>query len=103
MTKFSILPIDELKSALIEVIRTELQQFHQKSVLPFNEYPDLLSRAQAAEMLGVSIASIDNWAASGRLKKIRMGKAVRFNKEDLIASLNGLQRYQRPLPKENPP
>lgn len=103
MSTLTVLLIDELRSTLAEIIRTELQQFHQQSNQPFEEYPALLTRAEAANMLGVSIASIDNWAASGRLKKIRMGKVVRFKKEDLIASLNDLQRYQRPLPEEKPP
>jgi excisionase family DNA binding protein len=54
--------------------------------------PDVMKKKQAADALGVDCRTLDRWAASGRIRKIKpagSGKtsAVRFLKADLIALL----------------
>ena len=43
----------------------------------------LVSRKEAAAMLGVSARTIDRMVAAGRLKPLRIGRLVRFPVEDL--------------------
>lgn len=95
MTHFTLIELEELRLLLSEVVKEQLQSQSDHNPGPFDNYPDLLTRAQAAQLLNVSLASIDNWAASGRLKKLRIETAIRFKKEEILASLNDLQRYNR--------
>lgn len=47
--------------------------------------PALLTRAEAAQYLGVAVATLDKWAVTGRygLPMVRVGTAVRYRTADL--------------------
>ncbi|MEO1498757.1 MAG: excisionase family DNA-binding protein [Planctomycetota bacterium] len=47
------------------------------------EQPVLLDRRQAAHRLACSVRYIDQLAAEGRLKPVRMGRLVRFTPTEL--------------------
>lgn len=95
MAELSLLPVEDLKTLLSEVVRAELRNHIPTRKEPFEDVPELLSRHQTAELLGVSLATLDNWAATGRLKKHRIGATVRFRKTELLNALDSLQRFQR--------
>jgi excisionase family DNA binding protein len=95
MANLALLPVEDLKTLLSEVVRSELQNHIPTRKEPFEDFPELLSRQQTAELLGVSLATLDNWAATGRLQKHRLGATVRFKKTELLNALNSLQRFQR--------
>ncbi len=46
---------------------------------------DLLTRAQAAEYLGVKVQTLAAWACAGRynLPMVRIGRLVKYRKRDL--------------------
>lgn len=44
----------------------------------------LLNVAEAGEVLGVSPWTIRRWVSQGRVPFVKLGKAVRFDKEDLV-------------------
>lgn len=94
--------IGELKTLLSEVVRAELQTHIPAPAEPFSDYPELLTRRQTAALLGVAVASIDNWANAGRLRKHRIAGAVRFRKSELLAAFDNLQRFQRVASFPNP-
>lgn len=52
---------------------------------------ELLSTQEAAELTGLSVATINRWTASGKLTPVHKGKGIRgtnvFNKADLIQIL----------------
>ena len=43
----------------------------------------LLTAAEAAEYLGLAEWTIRQWASMGRIPKVKLGKALRFDVEDL--------------------
>lgn len=48
--------------------------------------PDLLDTRQAAELLGMSVGGLENMRAKGiGPKYIRVGRAIRYRRSDLIA------------------
>lgn len=89
------MPVDELRSLIAETVRAEIQTHIPAPAEPFADFPELLTRRQTAQLLGVSLASLDNWTATGRLRKHRIGAAVRFKKAEVLAALDNLQRFQR--------
>lgn len=49
----------------------------------------LLTKCEAAKLLGVSERTIDNWRAEGRLRAVKLGQgAVRFDPVDLRAFID---------------
>jgi excisionase family DNA binding protein len=95
MQNLALMPVDELKNLLSEVVRAELLNHIPAPAEPFADFPELLTRRQTAQLLGVSLASLDNWTASGRLRKHRIGVSVRFRKSEVLNALSSLQKFQR--------
>ena len=55
------------------------------------QYEDLLTTEQAARLLGLKKNTLDHWRQSGvsGLKFRKIGRMVRYVKEDIIAYING--------------
>jgi excisionase family DNA binding protein len=51
-------------------------------------YDALLSKEQVATFFNVSVPTINNWIKNGTLKPIRIGRSVRFNREQLLGLNN---------------
>lgn len=53
-------------------------------VPPFKgSLPELLNKRQAALRLTISVTSLDNYARRGFIKNIRIGRQVRFHREEI--------------------
>ncbi|MCL2876496.1 MAG: helix-turn-helix domain-containing protein [Betaproteobacteria bacterium] len=61
---------------------------------PPAQYPELLTPAQAAELLNVSEGTLSIWRWSGRygLPYVKVGRKVLYRKSDLINWLEGRVR-----------
>ena len=66
---------------------------------PFDHLPELLTRKEAAELLGVSRPTLDQWAKQGKVAKYHLDGLVRLKKSELIASLKNLRKYAQNSPK----
>jgi excisionase family DNA binding protein len=95
MENLAVIQVSDLKHLLSEVVREELHRHLPSEKDSFSEFPELLSRRQVSQLLGVSIGTIDNWSECGRLKKIHMGAAIRFRKSELLETLDSLKLFQR--------
>jgi excisionase family DNA binding protein len=47
----------------------------------------LISKKELAERLGVSTRTIDSWISSGRIRYLKIGRAVRFSFDDVASHL----------------
>ena len=62
------------------------------SLIALAELPDLATRRQVAEYTQTSIPTLARWAGEGRGPKfIRLGGAVRYPRESVLAWLDSLQ------------
>lgn len=95
MQSVVVTTVEELRTVFSEILRAELAEYSPRPAEPFSEFPDLLSRRQVAEMLGIALATVDNWTKEGRLVKHRAGPVVRFRKDEVLAALTSLQKFQR--------
>lgn len=95
MQSVIVTTVEELRTVFSEILRAELSEFSPRPAEPFNEFPELMSRRQVAEMLGVALATVDNWTREGRLIKHRIGPVVRFKKSEVLSALSSLQKFQR--------
>lgn len=60
---------------------------------PLDHLPELLTRKEAAELLGVSRPTLDQWAKSGKINKYHLDGLVRLRKSELVMSLKNLRKY----------
>ena len=72
-------------TALVSTIREHVQ--------PKGLDPDLMTRREVAETLGIGLSTVDQWANRGLLRKYRIGGKVYFKRSEVLA-MDG-QRYQR--------
>lgn len=79
---------EQLQSEITKGVKEHLDNFlkHFKPKEP-NEY---LSRRQVADMFGVDISSVSNWAKSGRIQPLGLGGRVYFLRSEVEASLKPL-------------
>ena len=63
----------------------------------FSNYPEMLTRRQASELLSISLGTLDTWSKEGRIEKVRNGGIVRYRKSELLANFKSLKesRYSR--------
>ena len=62
---------------------------------PLDHLPELLTRKEAAELLGISRPTLDQWAKQGKVSKYHLDGLVRLKKSELVASLKNLTKYRQ--------
>lgn len=94
---YSCIKITRMESLIITT-PTELKELITEAIkaIPYSEPiitkevdESLLDKKQAAKMLNVSLATIDNYRRNGMIPSYRIGSAVRFKKSELLRSITG--------------
>jgi excisionase family DNA binding protein len=77
--------IEELENIIKECIKTEIQ----KAVKPPKAEDEevLLTRKEAAHLLGISLPTLTAYCKIGTITSYRMGPLIRFKKSQLLNSL----------------
>jgi excisionase family DNA binding protein len=81
--------LEELKHELLKEIKKEFKEDFTRELkallkdLKYNEPTRWVSRKRAAELLDVSLMTLNNWNKSGRLKAHKIGGVVRYDLEDI--------------------
>jgi excisionase family DNA binding protein len=79
----------------IECLLLELKEQPVQSEKP--EQPRFITRQEAAQLLGVSLVTIDKWSKEGHLKKFRIGGRIRFKAAEVQKALSEVKdlKYKR--------
>lgn len=84
---------EDLQDVIRQAVREELKTF----LLEFQVHKDdtdvLLSRAEACELLKVSLTTLWNWTKSNKVIAYSMGNRIFYKKKELLESLTKL-RYR---------
>ena len=89
-------PFEVISNELSQIKELILKVVAQQEVKDdFSSYPELLSRKQAAQMLGIGTTTLDRHSNEGIFKKHRSGKMIRYHKSELIQAFNTFQKWQR--------
>lgn len=81
--------IGELKTLISESVINEI-----KNLISVNNHPEpteLISRKVAAQILGVSLVTLNSWQKTGRVPAYRINTRVRFKRDEVISCLNVIQ------------
>lgn len=86
-TVITSLSYEELKTLVSEAIRGELKQIAPPPRQEDTPGPDggaYVNKRQAARLLSCSPSTIDNHARAGSLTRHYVGKAVRFDRQEVL-------------------
>ena len=91
MEKFVITTPEELSALLDERIRIAFKHYAPNSIqrqpdnVPGQAATPYVSKREAARLISVCPSTIDNAARAGKLKRFYVGKAVRFDRGEVLA------------------
>jgi excisionase family DNA binding protein len=80
----------QLQSVVSQTVKDELQRHFQAAITPEPEIHaqnDLLTRKQAANLLGVSLPTLNEWSKKGLIIGYRIATRVRYKRSDIEKSL----------------
>ena len=81
----STIPIEELKTAISEIVKSELREGLQ-TIVPSAQPTDLLTRKETASILGISLPTLHEWTLAGKLPAYRIGTRVRYKRAEVEQS-----------------
>ena len=84
----------ELKGIIAEALKEELSSFFSKESKSDSR---LRTRKEVAEMLSISLPTLNTWTKEGIIKTSRINNSVRYNMEDIEQALQNVQstKYMR--------
>ena len=84
---------DDLENLIREAVKKEIFE-----ALPLSNQPEenhvIITRQEAAEFLGVSLNTLNDWTKRGILQAYRVGTRIRYKKSDVI---NALKKVETPI------
>jgi excisionase family DNA binding protein len=81
-----------IKEAFKEELKEILKQ-QEKS----DDYDELLSRKEVAELLKISLVTVNKYKRAGKLPYSRLGRNIYFKKGEIMKTLEIPIKYQRKL------
>ncbi len=88
-----ITPIqDFFQTVISEAVKMEMEK-HFQNLTPATPTPqtELLTRKEAAKLLGISLPTLLAWSNSGLIKGYRIASRVRYKRNELENSLSQIQ------------
>lgn len=89
-TFFSSVPIGQLTAELTEAVFNRVAPLIQSANKPQPE-TELLTRKQAAKLLGVSLVTIQDWTKTGKITGYRIASRIRYKRHELETSLSQIK------------
>lgn len=85
---------EDLTEIIRKAVRAELTAFLLELNIDKNDPDVLLSRAEACDLLKVSLTTLWNWTKSDKVKAYGMGNRIFYKKKELLESLVKLNYHQ---------
>ena len=79
----------DLRIFIDDIISGKFEEFSKTHVPPSPTSGELLTRAKAAELLNITLPTLDDWTKSGKLKKCKIAgsRRIYYIKESIYAAL----------------
>ena len=76
------------------IVKTAIQSEIQGLKTPENPV-ELLSRFEAAKLLGISLPTLNNYSQDGRLQSYKIGSRIRYKREEVLNALHKTKKFKR--------
>lgn len=87
---FSQIPLEQLKTEISEAVKKEFAPF-LNSINPPKQETVLLTRKEAAKLLGVSLPTILDWTKTGKITGYRIASRIRYKRAEIENSLSQIK------------
>lgn len=93
---FSEISLEELKTAISEAVKSEVNKLNLHKPPSETEY---ITRQETAEILGISLPTLNDWSKRGIIPSYRIASRVRYKKAEVENSLSQVHslKYGRGL------
>lgn len=79
---------DDFKSLVATAVKEAVKsEFESRYLKPTEALKPYLSRKEAAELLGVSLPTLNDWSKSGIVPSYKLGSRVRYRLSEIQAAL----------------
>jgi excisionase family DNA binding protein len=88
--------VEQLQDSLKQIVQNEVNKILEN--LPVQEKePEYLTRTQVAQILGISLPTLNEWTKNGIILAKRIGTRVRYLRSDVYSSLKDIEtlKYRR--------
>lgn len=82
---------EDLQQMIRQAVREEINAFLLELKVQKDDADLLLSRAEACELLKVSLTTLWNWTKSNKVTAYSMGNRIFYKKKELLESLTRLR------------
>lgn len=82
----SSIPLPELIAVISETVKIEFERQNHLSTPPTEN--EFITRKQTAQILGISLPTLNDYTKRGVIPSYRIGTRVRYKKEEVLKSLN---------------
>ncbi|MFB6457618.1 helix-turn-helix domain-containing protein [Chitinophaga sp. Hz27] len=80
------IPLDQLRMMIAETVTAELSRhLEQAAITKVNA--ELITRKEAATMLGISLPTLLDFTKTGKIRGYRLGTRIRYKRSEIIDSL----------------
>jgi len=87
---------DQLQDSIRATVKNEVERIIGNLPTPTTA-PELITRKETAQILGISLPTLNLWTKNGTLPAQRIGTRVRYNRANVYASLKDIEtlKYRR--------
>lgn len=87
---------EQLQDSIRTTVKNEVERIIGNLPTPTTA-PELITRKETAEILGISLPTLNSWTSTGIIPAQRIGTRVRYNRANVYASLKDIEtlKYRR--------
>lgn len=87
---------EQLQDSIRTTVKNEVERIIGSLPTPTTA-PELITRKETAEILGISLPTLNEWTKNGILPAQRIGTRVRYQRANVYASLKDIEtlKYKR--------
>lgn len=88
---------EQLQDSFRAIVQNEVQKIVSGLTTTPEPSPDLITRKATAEILGISLPTLNEWTKNGIIPAQRIGTRIRYNRANVYASLKDIEtlKYRR--------
>ena len=92
---FSQIPIDDLKIIFSDIIKNEIQKLSISTPPP--PETEFITRLETAQILGVSLPTLNEWTKQGIIPGYRIASRIRYKRAEIVEAVTKINtlKYRR--------
>jgi len=93
---FTGISLEQLQDSIRTTVKDEVDRIIGNLPTP-TTVPELITRKETAQILGISLVTLNEWTKNGTLPAQRIGTRIRYQRANVYASLKDIEtlKYRR--------